>query len=142
MAKAGSTEKVVREIRRRLEPRPRHCRLQRRFAQRPHEPLHRFVAALVLLPAQLLKQYLRRVAHLRRTLPQMCRMRRQQRVLSRRPLIRPPLRLPQAPPHCLPVKIQLASNRSDRCARRSRSIVRSVVNILPLPSACGVGSFQ
>ena len=32
----------------------------------PHEPPHRFVAALVLLPAQFLKQHLRRVAHLRR----------------------------------------------------------------------------
>ena len=77
---------------RRLEPGPRHRRPQLRLAQRTHKPLHRFVAAFVPPPAQLLEQQPCRVAHLRRALPlpQIRRMRRQQRVLPRRPLIRPP----------------------------------------------------
>ena len=43
---------------RRLEPRPRHRR-QPRLPRRPHEPLHRLVAAAVLPPPELLKQDLR-----------------------------------------------------------------------------------
>ena len=70
-------------------------------------------------------------SHLRHALPlpqirRMRRMRRQQRVLPRRPRIRPPRRLPQAPPHRLAIKIQLASNRSDRCPRR-----RPTMHLLP-----------
>ena len=44
------------QSRRRLEPRPRHRRVQPRLPQRPHEPLHRLVAAAVLPPPELLEQ--------------------------------------------------------------------------------------
>ena len=111
---------------RRLEPRPRHRRVQLRLPQRPHEPLHRLVAAAVLPPPELLEQHLRRVADLRRPPPQILRLRGQQRVRPRRPPIPFPFRLPQAAADRLAVEVQLASNRSNRSAR-----TRSTMNLLP-----------
>ena len=43
---------------RRFEPRTRHRRVQLRLPQRPHEPLHRFVAAAILPASKLLEQHL------------------------------------------------------------------------------------
>jgi len=52
-----------------FEPRTRHRRLQLHLPQRPHEPLHRFVAACVLSTAQLLQRNLSRVADIGRPPP-------------------------------------------------------------------------
>ena len=101
--------------RRRLEPRTGHRRVQRRLPQRPHEPLHRLVAAVVLPSSQLLEQNLGRVADLGRPSPQVLRVRGQQRVCPCRPLVRLPLRLPQTPPHGLAIEVQRTSNRPNRC---------------------------
>ena len=60
-----------------FEPRTRHRRVQLHLPQRPHEPLHRFVAAFVLPTAQLLKQNLSRVADIGRPPPQIRRVRSQ-----------------------------------------------------------------
>ena len=114
------------QSRRRLEPRPRHRRLQLRLPQRSHEPLHRFVAASVLPVPELLEQNLCRVADLRRPASQILRVRDQQRVRPRRPLVRYPLPLPKAPAHRLAVEVQLASNRPNRSARS-----RSTMNLFP-----------
>ncbi len=110
----------------RLEPRPRHRRVQLRLSQWPHEPLHRLVAPAVLSPPELLEQHLRRVADLRRPAPQIRRVPDQQRVRPRCPPVRPPLRLPQAPAHGLAVQVQLASDRPYRSAP-----TRSTMNLLP-----------
>ena len=100
----------------RLEPRTRHRCVQLHLPQRPHEPRHRFVAACVLPASQLLKQHLGGIADIGRPPPQILRVRGQQRVRTRRPLVRRPRRLPQAPPHRLAIEIQRASDRSDRGA--------------------------
>ena len=114
------------QTRGRLKSRPCHRRVQLHLPQRPNEPLHRFIAAAILPAPQLLVQNLRRVAHLRRTTPQIRRVRGQQRVRPRRALVRLPLLLPQQPAHCFPVKVQRASNRSNRCARP-----RSTTDLFP-----------
>ena len=111
---------------RRLEPRTRHRRVQLRLPQRPHEPLHRLVAAPVLPTSELLEQHLGRVADLGRSSPQVLRVRGQQRVNPRRPLVRLPLRLPQTPAHGLAVQIQRTSNRPNR-----RTLARPTTNLLP-----------
>ena len=112
--------------RRRLEPRTGHRRVQLRLPQRPHEPLHRFVAAVVLPSSELLEQNLGRVADLGRPSPQVLRVRGQQRVCPCRPLVRLPLRLPQTPPHGLAIEVQLTSNRPNRC-----TLARPTTNLLP-----------
>ena len=110
----------------RLEPRPRHTRVQLRLPQRPHEPLHRLVAAPVLPTSELLEQHLRRVTDLGRPSPQVLRVRGQQRVDPRRPPVRLPLRLSQTPAHGLAVQIQRTRNRPNR-----RTLARPTTNLLP-----------
>ena len=85
----------------------------------------RLVAAAILPAPELLEQHLGRVTDLGRPSSQVLRVRGQQRVDPRRPLVRLPLPLTQTPAHGLAVQIQSTSNRSNRCPSPARRRISS-----------------